>query len=142
MPLSDIANVFTGNPLNRVSERRPDSAWLDAKLEEAGSLAIALWNGKPLTETRDGKLQLAYITADMAQELSGGWERLLFLGLWKETAVFALDIEGAADPADGPLQGIGRFEELRTVAMALPGGESAIAATAKAMFEWRRKHRH
>jgi NAD+ diphosphatase len=142
MPLSAIENVFTGNPLDRASERRSDSAWVEAKLADPTSLAVTLWNGKPLTETRDGKLQLSYITADMARELAGGWERLLFLGLWKETAVFALDIEGGVDPADGPLQGLGQFQELRTVAMALPGSESAIAATAKGMFEWRRKHRH
>lgn len=142
MPLSAIANVFTGNPLDRASEKRSDSAWLDARLEEAGALALPLWNGRPLTETRDGKLQLAYVAADMAQELSGGWERLLFLGLWKETAVFAVDLEGAADPADGPLQGFGQFQDLRAVATTLPGPEAAIAACAKGMFEWRRKHRH
>jgi NAD+ diphosphatase len=142
MPLSAIANVFTGNPLDRASDRRSDAAWLDARLEEASAIALPLWNGQPFTEKTDKGVQLAYIAADMAQELSGGWERLLFLGLWKETAVFALDIEGGADPADGPLQGLGRFADLRAVAMALPGTEAAIAATAKGMFEWRRKHRH
>ena len=131
MPLSQIANVFTGNPLDRASERRPDSAWLDEKLEAADSLAVALWNGAPLVEKKDDKVQLSYIPADMAQELSGGWERLLFLGLWKETAVFALDLEGGADPAEGPLQGMGRFQDLRAIAMALPGNEAAIAATAR-----------
>jgi NAD+ diphosphatase len=142
MPLSAIANVFTGNPLNRASELRSDAAWMEARLTDAASIALPLWNGQPLTETRDGKVQLAYIPSDMARELAGGWERLLFLGLWKETAVFALDIDGGADPVDGPLQGLGRFQDLRAMAMVLPGTEAAIAATAKGMFEWRRKHRH
>eukprot|EP01030_Chromulinospumella_sphaerica_P019938 gene19938-19838_t len=142
MPLSAIANVFTGNPLDRASERRPDAAWLEEKLGDPGSLAVALWNGAPLTETSDGKTQLSYLPAAMAQELSNGWERLLFMGLWKDTAVFALDLEGGVDPAEGPLQGLGRFQDLRAMAMILPGTEAAIAATAKGMFEWRRKHRH
>ena len=78
----------------------------------------------------------------MAGELSGGAERLLFMGLWQETAVFALDMEGAADPADGPMEGLGRFEDLRAIALDLPATDAAMLATAKAMFEWRRRHRH
>ena len=61
---------------------------------------------------KDGA-QIAYVRAGMAGELSGDGERLLFMGLWQETAVFALDMEGAADPADGPMEGLGRFEDLR-----------------------------
>jgi NAD+ diphosphatase len=143
MPLNAFQNTFAGNPLNRASERRGDAAWLAEKLEAPDSLAVALWNGKPLLETgKEGDLQIAYLRADMAQELSGGWERLLFLGLWKETAVFAVDLEGGADPADGPLQGLGRFEDLRVTALRLPAPDAAILATAKSMFEWRRRHRH
>lgn len=144
MPISAFQNTFAGNPLNRASERRGDLAWMAEKLEAPDSLAVALWNGKPLLETaKDGGVQIAYLRADMAQELaSGAWERLLFLGLWKETAVFAVDLESAADPTDGPLQGLGRFEDLRAMALRLPGPDAAILATAKQMFEWRRRHRH
>ncbi|ATQ45118.1 NAD(+) diphosphatase [Caulobacter mirabilis] len=142
MPLSKNSNVFSGNPLNRASERRGDAAWLEALQAGPDSLCLPLWNGQPFTEkTADGKIQLAYVPGGMANELAGGWERLLFMGLWKDTAVFAVDMEGAPDPADGPLSGLGKFADLRQVAMALPGSEAAIAATAKGMFEWRRKHR-
>ena len=34
-------------------------------------------------------MQIAYLPARMVAELSGGAETLLFMGLWKETAVFA-----------------------------------------------------
>jgi len=140
MPLDAFVNVFAGNPLERASYRRTDEAWLAERLAESGSLAIALWNGKPLVEgAKGGAIQLAYLAAGMVKTLSAGWERLLFLGLWKETAVFAVDLEGDVDPADGPLTGLGRFEDLR--GMALPPTEAAIAATAKQVFEWRRKHR-
>ena len=142
MPLDAFVNVFAGNPLERASYRRTDEAWLAERLAESGSLAIALWNGKPLVEgAKGGAIQLAYLAAGMVKTLSAGWERLLFLGLWKETAVFAVDLEGDVDPADGPLTGLGRFEDLRGIAMALPPTEAAIAATAKQVLEWRRKHR-
>jgi NAD+ diphosphatase len=144
MPLSAVLNTFAGNPLDRASERRGDAEWLDRlQREDPSTLCLPLWNGQPLTEkTADGKVQLAYVPGGMANELAGGWERLLFLGLWKETAVFAVDMEGAPDPTDGPLNGLGRFSDLRQVALTLPATEAAIAATAKGMFEWRRKHRY
>ena len=143
MPLSTYQNIFSGNPLNRASERRGDVSWLAEKLLASDSLAIALWNGKPMVErSQGGDLQIAYIPSRLAEDLSGGAERLLFLGLWQETAVFAVDLEGGHDPADGPLAGMGRFEELRGVAMRMPGSDAAMAATAKSMFEWRRRHRH
>lgn len=144
MPTDAFMNTFAGNPLNRASERRPDAAWLAEKLAAPDSLGVAIWNGRPLVEpTKDGGMQIAYVTAEMANELSGGGERLLFMGLWKETAVFAVDLEGSANPTDGgPLQGLGAFEDLRRIALRLPATDAAILSTAKQMFEWRRRHKY
>ena len=142
MPLTAFANTFAGNPLDRVSDRRHDPDWLRARTRDPDSLALALWNGAPLVEAAlAGGVRLAYLPMPLALELSGGDERLLFMGLWKEAAVFALDLEGTSDPAAGPLDGFGRFEDLRGLASRLTPGEAAIAATAKGVFEWRRRHR-
>jgi NAD+ diphosphatase len=143
MPLTSFMNTFSGNPLNRASDRRKDDAWLAEQLHAPESLGFALWNGKPFVEkTADGGTQIAYLPAKMIDELAGGPERLLFMGLWKDTAIFAVDLEGTSDPADGPLAGLGRFEEMRGLAMRLPATEAAICGTDKGMFEWRRKHKH
>jgi NAD+ diphosphatase len=57
-------------------------------------------------------------------------------------AVFAVDLEDAENPAAGALPpGGGAFEGLRGLAPRLSPDEAAIAAQAKAVFEWRRRHR-
>jgi NAD+ diphosphatase len=143
MPLAAFTNLFAGNPLDRASDRRIDPAWIAAQLESPDALGVALWTGRALVEPgKDGGLQIAYLPGKMAQELAGGAERLLFLGLWKDTPVFAVDLGGGTDPSEGALEGMGRFEELRVVALDLPEPDAAILATARAMFEWRRRHDH
>ena len=54
MALSTIVNTFAGNPLDRASERRVDAAWLKNRLDDPETLAVALWNGKPLVEDAPG----------------------------------------------------------------------------------------
>jgi len=145
MPLTAFQNVFAGNPLDRASYQRSKPEWIAEKLADPGSIAMVLWNGKPMVENRKDQpkaSQIAYVRADLAEQLSSGGERLLFMGLWQETAVFALDMDGPADPAGGPLEGLGRFEDLRLIALDLPPTDAAMMATAKAMFEWRRRHGH
>src|SRR5690349_19487475 len=98
MSLDAFFNTFAGNPLDRASDRRGDDKWLAEQLASDESLGIAVWDGRPFVEpTKDGGMQIAYLPAKLVGELAGGNERLLFLGLWKDTAVFAVDLEGAAN---------------------------------------------
>ena len=146
MPLDAFQNIFAGNPLDRASDRRINREWLTAQLALPDSRGFAMWNGRPFvaitagTDGTDGGLRIAYLPAKLVGELAGGSETLLFMGLSKETAIFAVDLEGPNDPAAGPLEGMGEFKELRTIALQLPVADAAILATAKAMFEWRRRH--
>ena len=144
MALSFFQNTFAGNPLNRASDRRGDAEWLAEQLDSSESLGIAIWNGRPLVETsKTGGRQIAYLPARLVSELAGGGpEHLLFMGLWQDTAVFAVDLDGSSDPVAGPLEGMGEFMDLRVISMQLPDTDAAILATAKQMFEWRRRHRH
>jgi NAD+ diphosphatase len=144
MALDVFLNTFAGNPLDRASDRRGDAEWLAQQLASPNSLAVAMWNGQPMLEPASGGgLQIAYLPAKLADDLAHGWERLLFMGLWQESAVFAIDFEGPANPTDGgPLEGMGKFEDLRAAALRLPPTEAAIVATAKQMYEWRRRHQY
>jgi NAD+ diphosphatase len=145
MPLTAFHNTYAGNPLDRAGERRSDAAWIEARLADPGSQALALWNGQPLAALgQGGGASLRFISGSLAKALAGGDEWLLFLGLRPHdgAAVFAVDLEGDIDPsADMPQPIGGAFEGLRGLAPRLTPEDAAIAAEAKAVFEWRRRHR-
>jgi NAD+ diphosphatase len=110
---------FTNNPLDRIAEKRKDESWIRARLDDPASVFIAMHEGKPLV--RDGALARIAAAAPA-----------LFLGVHEnDVAYFAIE----TDNAHG-----GTFEDFRSVALTLPAEEAAIAATARSLFEWRRRH--
>jgi NAD+ diphosphatase len=134
-----ITHAFAGNPLDRASDRRIDADWLARQAEGPRARALVLWKGNPLLKAGS---ELAFIDAGMASKLAETGEHLIFLGLDGEDGVFALDIEGEADPALGPLQGFGEFGEMRAAAAALPIPDTGLLSASRSLFEWRRKHRY
>lgn len=142
MPRRSHVNTFSGNPLDRGGDLRSDAEWLNRHLADPEAMAVALWNGQPFVEAQGEGMRLAYLRADMARDaVGGGDEHLLFLGMSGETPVFAVEFDSEADPSRGVLEGLGRFEELRGASLLLPQAEGGIAATAKSLFEWRKRHR-
>jgi len=134
-----ITHAFAGNPLDRAGERRGDADWLARQLEAPGARALVMWKGQPLLKPGP---ELVFIAGALAGKLAETSEHLLFLGLDGEDAVFALEMEGEADPALGLLQGFGAFGEMRAAAQALPIPATGLLSASRSLFEWRRRHRY
>ncbi len=137
MPLRAV-NTFAGSPLDRAGELRNDPEWIAEQEARADALSMVIWNGGPMLEETAQGPRLAWLGAEHALDLS---RRRVFLGLWKEAPVFAVELGGEADPAaDGVVRGIGAFHDMRTAAGMLPGPDAAMAGMAKSLFDWRRRH--
>ncbi|HRJ65400.1 MAG TPA: NUDIX-like domain-containing protein, partial [Brevundimonas sp.] len=106
-----VLNTFAGNPLDRAGDRRDDADWLVEQATNPEAVALVLWEGRPLIEASLGKEggepRLAWLALDHARAVVP--DRELFLGLWKGAPCFAVEVEGSADPAAGPLAGLGAF---------------------------------
>ena len=141
MALPFFVNTFGGNPLDRRSDRRLDEAWLAGRRRDPSTVLVGLWNGQPLVRPKGEGLELVRLEPAFGFTLAGSDENLLFLGVDDDAAVFAVDFDGEADPTQGPLEGRGRFQDLRMAGGQLSPEDAGIAATAKGVFEWRRRHR-
>ncbi|HVV66210.1 MAG TPA: NAD(+) diphosphatase [Rhizomicrobium sp.] len=135
---------FTGNPLDRASDKRTDAAWIEAMRRAPASLVLPLWRLQPLLLGEEGgteTVRLGLFAPGLCESLAAPNAPCIFLGLDNDRAVFALDLSAAADPQNsGPLARLGRFSEARAAAMVLPVEEAAILGQAKAMIDWHQRH--
>jgi NAD+ diphosphatase len=137
---------FSGNPLDRASEKRADAQWLAERQRDPASLILPMWKLQPFLigpERGPGRLEAGFLRPGLAESLAAPGAPLILLGLEKGNALFALDISAARDPAnEGPLAGLGHFREMRAAAMSGALGEKdiAILGQAKAMIDWHERH--
>ncbi len=127
---------FTGNPLDRRSEMRPDAAWV-AEQRRAARI-LPLWQLQVLV-TGSPVLHAAWLDPAMADELAGAAATSVFLGLDGDTPLFAIDLS-AAENAPEALQQLGEFRDLRAAAPFLRTKDLAILAQAKALLDWHQRH--
>src|SRR5665213_573660 len=117
---------FSGNPLDRASDRRSDEAWLAA--QQAAGLFLPFWQNRPfVVEDRAGLLP-------WREDWRGA--TCVFLGLDGTQPLFAVDLAGD----DAPILDGGGFQEMRASAFVLPARDTAIAGQAKALLDWQKRH--
>ena len=135
---------FTGNPLNRASEKRTDADWVAAKRHDPTSLILPMWKLQPfLTGNAKEGFDAGFLKPGLCEALAAPGAPSVLLGLEGERTLFALDISAAPDPAkEGPLAGLGEFRDMRATAMSagLPDKDIAILGQAKAMIDWHQRH--
>jgi NAD+ diphosphatase len=134
---------FSGNPLDRASDRRTDSDWLQAKRRDPSSLILPLWRLDLFLRGAQGAAEtsLGLVPPELVEGLADAQAPWVFLGLDGERALFALDISAAEEPnRQGPLAGLGHFRDARSAAQIVSIGEAAIIAQAKALIDWHQRH--
>jgi NAD+ diphosphatase len=135
---------FAGSPLDRASEKRTDSDWIESRRRDPSSLILPMWRLEPFllgSEKSGPPFELGLVRAGIADSIAGAEAVCVFLGLDGDRAVFALDVSEAGDTAKvGPLAGLGYFRDARVAGSIVSIKDSAIIAQAKAMIDWHRRH--
>jgi NAD+ diphosphatase len=127
---------FAGNPLDRASERRRDTAWTASLLADPAARILPLRDLRPLTRGSAAPV-LDWQKVAPWRELIEHGATLVFLGLGDGRPYFAIDASGTdcVSPDDGePF-------DARTLAPLLPAGEAAILAEARSLVDWHARHR-
>jgi len=123
-------NVFAGAFVDRIGERRKDSAWLAEALRSEQCSFVPVWGdrclvgGDPLKAVLLSRRQAGSLVDD---------QELIFLGLFREKPAFAMSINGSAD---APFRELGEFHDLRYLGSVLPADEANLVAHARALVLW------
>jgi NAD+ diphosphatase len=127
---------FAGNPLNRASERRRDTAWIASLFDDPAARILPLCELRPLTRGSASPV-LDWQPVAPWRDLVERGATLVFLGLDGERPYFAVDASGADIMAAEDREPI----DARTLAPLLPTGEAAILAEARSLVYWHARHR-
>jgi NAD+ diphosphatase len=135
--------AFSGNPLDRASEKRGDAAWLAGQRANPMARFLPLWKLQPLLfgpEDATKETELGFIDGELASGLGASDAVEVFLGLDHGGARFARDISALADPLAASLASHGHFRDARSAASLLASNEIAILGQAKALIDWHKRH--
>ncbi len=136
--------TFSGNPLDRASEKRADAQWLAAARADPKARVLPLWKLQPLLSGPEGASEaaaLAFVEGELASGLGDPDATEVFLGLDGGIACFARDISALPDPLAAALASLGHFRDARAAASLLSVPEIAILGQAKALIDWHNRHR-
>ena len=123
-------NVFAGAFVDRIGERRKDSAWLADALRSERCCFVPVWGdrclvgGDPLEAILLSRSQVRPFVDD---------QDLTFLGLFRDRPAFAFAISGMVD---APFRELGEFHDLRFLGTVLPADEANLVAHARALVLW------
>ena len=148
-------NIFSNNPLDRVSDLRSDPQWVSDTMLKDHAIVTPFWRGKPfvskirnLTSGNNDTNQPspAWFPFDFFKKRVLEQCEIIFLGLLnepKDMAFFSIDISEISNPEEElGLKDLGSFEDLMLLApQAIDAGELAMLGQAKGIFEWNNSHK-
>ena len=127
--------TFAGNPLDRVSQRRQDGAWIASLLADPQSRVLPFRELKPLIRNHLGTAPDWQPIAPWRDAIESG-TILVLLGIGDGRAYFALDASRVPMP-DGVEPATA---DVRSLAAMIPGPDAAILAEARSLIDWHTRH--
>jgi NAD+ diphosphatase len=132
---------YSGSPLDRENNRRRRREWLEAQERDPDSRYLPLFELQPLLKLGDVR-ELAWAKREFFEDLDPTPEPVL-LGPRDGVPHFAVDVSAEPKRELGfGVQDVASFEDLRAVVAQVPADDAAIAAHARTLVDWHRRHRH
>lgn len=133
-------NCFAANPVDRLSGRRRDEAWLAKELASPGARFLPVWDSKQLF-THKATPQPVVLSHPEAAEFIEGADTVVFLGKDGPSTFFALDLPQSGSPLVERLARHGQFHDLKRFGALIEPRQAALFAYARGLTHWHRRHR-
>lgn len=136
MPLNSHPVFFSGNPLDRADQMRPDPEIFGALMQDSSARIMALASGAVLSDMMGG---IHWLKARQCRFLPVA--ETIFLGLEDGAARYAVSLSGNPEDFDEMFPDA-KFRDARALAMKVgaPSPHLGIVAQAKSMLTWHETH--
>src|SRR5690606_16436014 len=130
-------NLLAGPYLERAAHMRKNAAHVQAALTNPETLFVPVWESRS-SILRHGDIMIAHFVTGVQAFASTDPGEFVLLGEFRGHAVFAVGLSGERPQLpDSAVD----FQDLRTLAGALPPEEAGLLAYARAMIHWRETDR-
>ena len=135
-------NFFGETGLNRMAERRTDSAWLETLSNDETAVIVPIWRTRNLIAQNSEKPSAVHLTITHLKDIKDEETHLIFLGYRDEVPHFAIDLSHIDEPHDLPaLKETGEFTDIRDISLALPREDGGLLAYSRAIAQWHKTHK-
>lgn len=131
-------NHLAGPYLERLAQLRKDEARLRAALHDPATLFVPVWRMHSFVAHTEQAFSAQFIS-DVRTFGTPETAEPILLGEFRHQLVFAVEIPATQTPH---LSVAAEFRDLRTIAGELAREEAGLLAYARAMVQWRERHRH
>ena len=128
-------NFYAGLELDRVAERRSDTAWIESLFRDPASRLVPVWRSRNLV--LEGETPEAVLLSTTEVTVSAS---TMFLGLAGGTAYFAADFSPLEETSLTGLFTRGKFIDLRAVGAIMDRQHGALLAYARGLAHWHSRH--
>ena len=133
--------LFAGPYLDRRAELRDDPEWIASARADVDTRYVIAVGARQLVAVGDGT-EIAFLSREAPLVSNARDEQLTLLGWFRESrcVLVELDAEGEAG-ITAPFPHGTSLQELRPLALALPGDSASLLAYARALSLWKSRHR-
>ena len=102
-------NIFSNNPVNRVSDLRSDPSWVDKTLNSEKTLISLFWRGKAFItkhknltsdQANPDQYSPAWFPLNFFEDQTNDSESLIFIGMIDDVAFFSKDVSELSNPEE------------------------------------------
>ncbi|NKB19082.1 MAG: NAD(+) diphosphatase [Alphaproteobacteria bacterium] len=136
------ANFYGETGLNRMAERRTDSAWLQSLAAGTDAVLIPIWRTRNLIAQNANNPEAVRLSALHINDILDDKSFLIFLGYQDGVPHFSIDLSHMDEPHEHPaLKETGEFTDIRDIGLDLPREDGGLLAYSRAIAQWHKTHR-
>ena len=135
-------NCFGTSVLNRMSEVRKDTAWIQEQLRHPRASFVPVWRNKNLFSSPEIHKPVFLDWTAVSQLITEDRDAYVFLGMFGDNPYFAIEVPANDEDAPKQLSEFGWFQDIRKVGTVIDTSQGELLVYARGIIYWHQSQRY